>query len=532
VNARASRADWAVFVCLAAFVVALVLRAGDSDFTYTDASRHAMDGVFVLDFADELPLGEPFQWSRDYYLTSPALGIGRYPPLMALLEAPFFAALGVRPLAARLASGLVWLAGCLFFYEAARASLGRAAAAFAAGVMAAGPAAVRWSGEVMLELPAVAFLCAGAFFLVNWFEGGRRSHFFAAVAAVCLAGWVKQPAAALLVVVFGCAIARHGPSRPSARHLAAAGAVALVLLGPLAALSIHFGKANILLLSGAGAQFGLFSLRNWLFYLEAIPLYYIGWPAAIFMVAGLAAVVTGRLGGRAWFWVAWGGLFYLAFTLIGYKSARLAMFMLPACAYLCGAGAAALTGGRAARSVPVWIAAAITLASTAALSLLRLPETRQHIAAAAQAALAEKPGRILYSGLSNGTFVFRIRELAGRRRPVVVRADKVFRPAVIQEELGETDRRWEMSEVMKRVSEVAPDVVVVESLVPPTRLRPDPLALLEEYAGSADFRILFRSGPPGGPRASVYRYVGPVEARPVTIPLPGVDMELQLVERH
>lgn len=527
-SARACKWDWLVFAALAAFVTALVLRAGNSDFTYPDASRHAMDGVFLLDALAERPLEAPMEWAKDYYVRSPALGIGRYPPLMALLQVPFYAMLGVSPLAARLAVGLVWLGGCVIFYEVARRALGRAAAAFAAAVMAAGPAAVRWTGEVMLELPAIAFLCGGAYFVTVWLESGKRKHLLCAVAAVCLAGWVKQPAALLVVVVFGCVVARRGASRKALWDIVAAVALAAAVLAPLAVLSVWFGRANLMLLAGAGGQFGLFSVRNWLFYLAEIPSWYIGWPAVVFMVAGAAAGIAGRAPRQAWLWAAWGALFYLAFSIIGYKSARLAMFVLPACAWFAGAGLAALAEGGGVRKGLVYAAAVLAVSGTATLSLLRLPETSHIAARAAHRALVEAPERILYSGFSNGTFIFRIRELAGRRKPVVVRADKVFRPALVQHELGEANPRWTTAELEAKVAAIAPDVVVIEAKLPPTFVDRDPLRMLAEYALTGNFEELAAFEGPGEARIAVYRYAGRREAGPIEIVLPGVGMSLEL----
>ncbi len=529
-SAKANKTDWLVFAFIGAIIVGLAVRAGDSDFTYSDASRHAMGGVFLMDAVNERAVAAPVAWARDYYISSPALGIGRYPPLQAALQVPFYAALGVRPLAARLAGALVWLTGCIFFYEAARRVHGRFPGAFATAVMAAGPAAVRWSGEVMLELPAIAFLCAGAYFLCAWLESRTRWDLYAAVAAVCLAGWIKQPAALLLIVVLAFVISAKGISRQTARELVWPAVLILVVMAPLALLSVRFGRANMLLLGGVGGQFGLLSFRNWLFYAAEIPRYYIGWPAFLFMVAGVVASVKGSMSRKSWLWAAWGVLFYLSFSLVGYKSARLGMFVLPACAWFAGVGMAALANSPRMHKGLVCAAAAVAVGGTGLISFLRLPEPSYDCLEAAEIALTEAPDRILYSGESNGTFIFRVRELSGRHRPVVVRADKVFRPVVVQYELGESMRQWTLDEVRTKVAAVAPDTVVIESALPPTRLQPDPLMMLAEYALSEDFRIQDRIGAPQGDRIRIYLYVGARNRRVLTIDLPGVGMEIDLGE--
>ena len=53
-------------------------RRGDID--WPDASRHALNGAFVLDFIQQLPWRHPIEFAYDYYRQWPALTILFYPP--------------------------------------------------------------------------------------------------------------------------------------------------------------------------------------------------------------------------------------------------------------------------------------------------------------------------------------------------------------------------------------------------------------------------------------------------------------------
>ncbi len=524
--------DWLVFAVLAFVAVGLAVRAGNSDFTYSDASRHAMDGVFVLDAAAERPFDAPFEWATSYYAKSPALGFGRYPPLLPVMQAPFYAVMGVCPFAARLAGALVWLAGLVFFYETARRELGRAAAAFAAGVMLAGPGAVRWGGEVMLELPAIAFLSAAAYLFLRYRETGRRALLTWSIVVVCLAGWVKQPAVLSLAVIAPAVLVHKRGLRSALRELWPGIVVSVLLVAPLAALSLRFGRANVMLLSGVGAQYEFAHMGNWLFYLTQIPLYYIGWAPLIFVLVGIAGAICGKRRGIAGLWALWAAVFYLFFTLVGYKSARLAMFLIPALAWFAGAGFKRLSDGVSAFGrTAVAMAGAAAVAVTFCAAVLRLPGADFEVAQAASKALAAEPGRILYGGYRNGTFIFRIRELAGRDRPTVVRTSKMFYVPVIQSELGGDYRPWTAEEMREKMAVISPDILVLETEDSEGGYYVTSAdAMLLTYAKTGDFEYLDSvwGRDPARPVIEIYRYVGPRRPGALEVPLPGVGFSVEL----
>ena len=64
------------------------------DFWWSDAPRHALNGVFVKDLIAAMP-ADPPAWAMEYYVRYPALTILFYPPLFYLVSAPFYALFGV-----------------------------------------------------------------------------------------------------------------------------------------------------------------------------------------------------------------------------------------------------------------------------------------------------------------------------------------------------------------------------------------------------------------------------------------------------
>ena len=67
------------------------------DFSYSDAPRHALNGVFIKDMVAAFPWRDPAGYAMQYYVQYPALSILFYPPLFYVISAPFYALFFVLP---------------------------------------------------------------------------------------------------------------------------------------------------------------------------------------------------------------------------------------------------------------------------------------------------------------------------------------------------------------------------------------------------------------------------------------------------
>ena len=88
---------WLIAGLLVLAVVALLFAGAPHGgaFYWSDAPRHALNGVFVKDLLLDLPLDDPAGYAYRYYAQYPALTILFYPPLFYAISAPFYALLGV-----------------------------------------------------------------------------------------------------------------------------------------------------------------------------------------------------------------------------------------------------------------------------------------------------------------------------------------------------------------------------------------------------------------------------------------------------
>ena len=114
-QSNVSRYYLAVLVLVTIVVLAQGIGAGG--FWFPDAGRHAMDGIFLLDFIKDFAFLHVFDYTVQYYAKYPALGIGYYPPFFALVEAGFYALFGISIVSARLTVLFFALIAVIFWFR-------------------------------------------------------------------------------------------------------------------------------------------------------------------------------------------------------------------------------------------------------------------------------------------------------------------------------------------------------------------------------------------------------------------------------
>jgi len=169
----------------------------DGGFRHSDASRHAMDGVFMRDFAADLPASafSPLEYALSYYARSPSLGIMLYyPPFFATVEGVFFAIFGISVSVARLTVVAFGVLGTVMMYKLGCMIANRSIAILSTALFVAMPTTVFWSRQVMLEIPTTAMILTATYFFYKYAElGHRRSAIWTALLVVA-AVMTKQTA--------------------------------------------------------------------------------------------------------------------------------------------------------------------------------------------------------------------------------------------------------------------------------------------------------------------------------------------------
>jgi 4-amino-4-deoxy-L-arabinose transferase-like glycosyltransferase len=330
------KSKWRDAVCLLLLTIAVCLlfetspRAGD--FWWSDSPRHAMDGVFYYDLARSMPLTHMKQWAMDYYIQYPAITVLFYPPLFALVEAVFFSLLGVSHNTAQLTVSAFLLSAAFGAYFLTRRWLGRVAAFSTALLFIGSPAIALWGRQVMLEIPAFAFLIWGSYFFFRYLDSAKARDLYLVTGFVLAAIYTKQPVVFIapvylltLYFVYRKAIFHRKEFWWSA---------VLFVLGviPLAIFTWLWGRLNVQqTVGGDWVEYSRTRLAGWLYVARQWP-HQVGWT-----VLGLAVVYcVGAVLWRKWrlpgpasfFFVAWVLTGYVFFSLIANKLERWAIFLI------------------------------------------------------------------------------------------------------------------------------------------------------------------------------------------------------------
>src|SRR5262249_51185747 len=210
VGAGVSVEDYAAFGVLACIVAGLyALLPKQGDIWWPDASRHALNGAFVLDFLRQLPLQHPVEFAYDYYRQYPALTIGFYPPLFSLTLAGFYALFGVSEAAALFCELTFLLLLACGAYRLSRHWLGSRSALGVALLVIGAPELLYWGRQIMLDIPAYAFLIWAAEFYIRYLKSTANRWLYLAVLFAVAAVYTKYNAMFFLVVMAVALLCAH-----------------------------------------------------------------------------------------------------------------------------------------------------------------------------------------------------------------------------------------------------------------------------------------------------------------------------------
>jgi 4-amino-4-deoxy-L-arabinose transferase-like glycosyltransferase len=438
----------------------------NGDIWWPDASRHALNGAFVLDFLHAMPVRHPTEWALDYYRQWPALTILFYPPLYYLELAGSYALFGVSE-ASALALGFVYVfalgAGA---YRLSRNWLSPAPALAVALLTIGSPEVLFWAQQVMLDVPAYALIVWSAALFMDWSRRGGTGALVASAACAALAAHTKYNAIFfVLPLVVGVVAARGWRGLVGRPALWAAG-VGIVLLLPLVAVFFAFASFNLgqaaFVPEEIGPRFGFASLT---YYASIMP-DIVGWPAlALALACGALALVSPnfRLPRQDMaFLLAWLAIGYAFCTMIAVKQPRHIVFIAYPLAL-----AAVLAIDRAMRFRPARGALALALAA-GVLWFSAQGRPPPFVSGLKQAAMevarvAPPETNVAFWGRLDGTFIFDLRAYGERPDLGVVRLDKfLLSGATVALEWGFTEEKFSADQIADNLAKLHVQYVVVQ----------------------------------------------------------------------
>jgi|GEM_PF-1983890 len=497
VGRRDSWPAWLLGLCVGVAYFLSSPRGGD--FWWFDASRHAMNSVFVHDFFAQGGWRDPLGFAKAYYDQYPGINIGFYPPFLYAVTAPVLGLLGVghgvcQGVVAAFAA-LVAMGG----YAWTRPVLGRPAAVAAGLMLVLGPEMALWGRQVQLDVPAVALLLWGAWALAKWMEAPRRRWLMlAALLLGCAMLTRVQTVFAWpwwLAIVFLRPAGRAQPWRPRLMATALYGVLSL----PSVASAIYFARVVGHLAGQMPDMPPLWSWANWGWYAARFPeqLGVVGMAvlllgvllSAVVLVAGgalpgrrqgepgrpaaLRSLVQGRCAlALSMALLAWG-----FFSAVSNKEPRFDLPVLPFAllASFLAIGRWGQLGRAADAALPAprarWAAGLVMLLGAAMLAEAGLaqrwasvPRVTGHREAALLAArLAPAGSRVMISAHRDGNFIFALRADGQRPDLAVRRADKLLVDMTIMRQLGIRDRGLTEQDIEALLARERVSVVVAQT---------------------------------------------------------------------
>ncbi|MBI4707320.1 MAG: glycosyltransferase family 39 protein [Candidatus Omnitrophica bacterium] len=194
------------FFPLFLIVVTLLLTVhgmNQGGFRCSDESRHAMDGVFIMDILKDAPhITDLYRYTEIYFAKYPALAITWYPPFFAFVESIFFNIFGISEVIARLTVIFFALIAVIFLYLFLKKAFNEVVALLSCLLFITTPVVVFWARSVMLELPIMALVILSCYFFYNYFFLSKSKHIYYLTIAITLALYTKQTAAFLFPLFF------------------------------------------------------------------------------------------------------------------------------------------------------------------------------------------------------------------------------------------------------------------------------------------------------------------------------------------
>lgn len=415
------------------FFIALTVAArriiSGGDMWHSDASRHVMNGVFIMDLLKDMPLRDLYDYSVKYYARYPALSMPFHPPFFPLVQAIFYLTFGVSLDIARLLISAFALLAVMIWYKLASSIYDRETAFYSSVFMISTPGFALWSNEVMLELPALALIILSVYFFHKYFELNQKRCCLYLLLSLAAAAMAKQTALFVLPLFFSYILLRGLHRKLIEREVILSAGTLLLLLMFLLALTYEYSKEAINhVLASTEHWYGYprLSRQNLLLYIKRVP-WVMGWPITILAAAYIPACLLKRAYRKDLMFLMWALWWYAMFSFFAAKDTRYLSFCIPP---LCLFAVLALRGIRLQFKGIRLAPAALVIMSLFNLSMSYMKPIG-YISGYEEAAKyvveeAGAPTVVAFSGYHNGNFIFHVRKLDTNRNIVVLRGDKIF----------------------------------------------------------------------------------------------------------
>ncbi|MCX4028125.1 glycosyltransferase family 39 protein [Endozoicomonas sp. SM1973] len=545
-----------IFCILLCFIVAFLFLTGapaGGAFSWPDSPRHALNGAFVMDFIGAAPFYDPVTYAYDYYSQYPALTILFYPPLFSFLLAPFYAIFGVSQETALFVLFICYVffaCGCYFL---ARQWLTAPLSFGVALMIIASPEIAYWGRQIMLEIPAFAFLVWSSYFLVRYTREQRISYLYLSIALLVLGIYTKLSIAFVCLPYLIALISARGYSLIRDKHSYIIAGLAIIGILPLVYLTIEFGQTNVQSAMGiSDAIVSRLSIDGWIWYALQFPAQ-VGWPvlliSTVFLILWLSPFTTQPNIHNSLFLISWLIVGYLFYSSIDLKETRHSIYLLLPIALFAGFSCHYLFQNKLVqrglfqnrafqnralqnralqnklfKNKELWAATSCILIGVLTLTITTISRPVHYVDGYSDvvdyiAEVTPDNSNVLFSGYRDGSFIFNMRAKSNRPDINILRADKLLLEVAVRRSLGVKQQSYSEVEINDLINKMGVHYIVAQ---PNFWVDLDQMAKLQNVLRSDKFKEVKRFKMPSNYNAQekeliVYRNLGNIADGPIKI---------------
>jgi Dolichyl-phosphate-mannose-protein mannosyltransferase len=442
-----------------------------------DETRHLMTGVFFHDFFRDLPFQHIREYTVNYYLKYPALGLIIWPPLFYILEGLGMLVFGTSFEMARFL--LLVFSGITvgYLYLLVKRSHDIFAATLAGLFLIFSPLFFQYSSHVMLEVPTMAFSLAAIYYFQLFLDVGRRRHVYFASLACAFALLTRFDALFLFPALVLMALFRKQFRVLFQKDTLLAFFLGVILIAPAYVITaIQFGHVHTQSVRSATGVEGthFLGLTNFMYYPKVIPSQ-LGWPLTLLVIGGALVVLLSSAFRKVIPYSAIVLGTYITFSPMAEMEPRHALYWVPALTALAAIGISFLVNTRL--KLVGYGLAVLVLVSTAYGTLTRKTNYVRGYQEAAGYVLAHTrtSAYCLFDNYLNGGFIYQMRSQDPGGRLGVLRGDKLFYAVISDANMAYKEFAQGKEDILSGIYNYDPEYIVVEE---PQIGKPLPMATL------------------------------------------------------
>lgn len=436
----------------------------NSSLGYPDADRILMDGVFLLDFLHDFPITYIYDYTINYFGQYPALSIGYRPPFFPLIEAIFNGIFGVNMWSSRLALLAFYIIGVTAWFNLISKIYNWKTAFFATILLITTPFIAKFGWYTMAELPVLSMVLLTGSLFYKYTETDDAKYLYQTAIVFSLACWTKQTA--VFMILWFCLYSLLQGNLLSyfkRKEWWVSVIIMLVLLAPLAAITLWLGKQNLAQSVGTNTghhHISRLSWRNLSQHFITLYKYHLTLPLLVFSITGMLAAITQK-DKKTLYPLCLLLATYLFFTYLIGKNERYPIFWIPVfCLFA---------------TLPLYYLknklTSFYIAIIIGISIFQIdeiyskpPNYATGYDTAAQYVLDnQQVPTVFFDGYNNGYFTYFMRALDSERSTYVLRADKLLTSSSISPKHWLEVHVHSTQGIKKILDDYGVDLIVVES---------------------------------------------------------------------